>query len=916
MLLTTKFFTPRRQPQFVPRPRLMRQLDVGLTGALILVSAPPGFGKTSLVADWLHSRTVREGASEICSQAWLSLDEQDNDPARFLHYAVAALQRVDCHIGERIVSLLQSTQPPKVEELTTLLVNDLARIERPFLLTLDDYHVIHNLAIHQAITFLIENMPAGGRLVIITRSDPPLPLARWRARRELSEVREQDLRFSPDETVRYFAQNAPIGLADSMSEHDLHALAARTEGWVAGLQLAAISLAEHPNPGEFVRAFTGAHAMIVDYLTEEVIHQQPAEIQAFLLQTSVLDRLSAPLCAAVMGLGAGDVHASQQTLERVERANLFLIPLDNERRWYRYHHLFAEMLRRASRRADPVTIAQRHERASIWYEAQRLRDEAIHHALAGEAYERAGRLIEADAERLLLRGEAVTLVSWLDRLPPAELLRRPRLCIARAQMHMLFHQLDAAEAAVAAAVDRLATDTAVEGDSLLGEILVLRANIALNRSRLDEAIHLGEEALAQLPADRLHRRAESLLYIAIAYVWQARYTHAQRYYAEAAKVAILAGSPLYAIQAMVYLAQLYRFQAKIDLAHRQLQDAAEYAASQRIDGLPLMAAYHVNLADLFYEQNQLAKATEAVVEGVTCARQAQNVRTLVGAHAKLLRIQYAQGDREAVAATCSFLREQIGQHDFPAQIVYDTWLELARVAVRSGDLETARRWAKLCGLSADAPQCATRESEYTNLARLLAAQGNPEAALRLLAQVVESAQTLGKQTAQVEALAVISIVMRQAGERVGALRILEQVIRLAAPTGLVRTLIDEGEPMQRLLAELRLRLAAPNLVTYVERLLDVFEPQETPTPPASEQSTLHTAIRSLVAPLSEREMEVLQLVATGCSDREIADRLVVVVGTVKRHLNNIYGKLLVHSRTQALARARELGLLEGAGVHM
>jgi LuxR family maltose regulon positive regulatory protein len=608
MLLTTKLFFPRSQPQLIARPRLHAALTAGLQGKLIIVTAPPGFGKTTLVADWLdHFRLgildfgswhAANPKSKIINpkSTWLSLDEQDNDPVRFLSYLVAALQKVAPGVGGSVQHLLGGVQPPTLIDAATLLLNDLAALEESLLLVLDDYHLIQNPLIHGAMTFLVEHLPPALRLLITSRADPPFPLARWRVRRELCELREQELRFTTAETQAFLQQT--LGLELTSSEIDT--LEQRTEGWIAGLQLAALSMNGRTNRRDFVQALTGNHAYIMDFLSEEVLLRQPQPIQDFLLRTAILDRLSGPLCAWLMEMNTSGA-TTQLLLEQLERQRLFLSPLDNERRWYRYHHLFADLLRSRLWQSAPELARQLHRRASDWFAGHGQWHEAIHHALQAHDHLHAADLIEAQVEPLTKRGEHHTLASWIEQLPADMVTARPRLGVAYAFHQLLTHQLERAELALQGVGAALAQGH----DPLRGEYLTLKASIAVRRNHFAQAEAWAQEAMALLPATNQTLQARLLVILGIAAYYRDDHEQAMAAFAHGGRLALTAGDLHTALNALSNEALMRSLRGELRRAVATFRHILQIASERGAERLSNIAVVHGYLADVLHELNDL-----------------------------------------------------------------------------------------------------------------------------------------------------------------------------------------------------------------------------------------------------------------------------------------------------------------------
>ena len=893
-LLPTKLHVPRLRPSLVPRAHLVERLEQGADRALTLVSAPAGFGKTTLLAQWLME-------SEI-PVAWLSLEAEDNDPTRFLSYLIAALQTLDAQVGTTALEMLHTPQPVPPETVLAVLTNDL--MERGggnVALVLDDYHVITNENIQRGMTFLLEHLPPQLHLILASRADPPLPLARLRAQGQLTEVRVADLRFGTAEASAFL--QGVMGL--DLEEEAVAILKQRTEGWIAGLQLAALSLQGRTDVSAFLAAFSGSYRYVLDYLSEEVLARQDAAVLQFLLHTCLLERLSGSLCDAVR-----EQEGSQAMLEALERANLFVIALDDERSWYRYHHLFAEVLRGHLQQADSSLMPVLHRRASAWYEQHELPIEAVRHALAIPDVELAARLIEPIALSVAFQGQIYTVLGWLKTLPEALIRAHPLLCISYAALLTFTNQLEAAGARVKEAEQGIQELPAERAQIILGWVLATRAAIDALSGNIELAVSLAHQALALLPeADRRGALATTIR----AYLVSGDVTPAAEREVTAAVAWIRASSHLFATEiSLCLLARLHVLQGRLR------QAAATYAqVMQVVPGPEVLQTmysslfYYFSLGDLLCECNDLEAAERHLVQGMALVNGTLTLEPFVAilGYAALARLQQAQGNGREARATLDALAQVAGQRHFPPHLLTQVAAVRAQLDLAQGNVVAAIRWADTSGLSAsdiDLPYA--RERDYLTLARVRLAQGRDDPAapflqdvLHLLDRLRESAEAKARMNSVLEILVLRALAQEAQGDQMAALSTLERALVFAAPEGYMRLFVDEGEPM---LALLRLAQARSSVPGYVATLLPAFGEQQASTlPPPSPRPG------SLVEPLTEREREVLHLLLAGASNREIAGRLVVSVNTVKRHVYNLCGKLGVQSRTQAIARARTLDLL-------
>ncbi|MBN1284737.1 MAG: hypothetical protein JXB47_05000 [Anaerolineae bacterium] len=880
-LLATKLYIPPARPEAVPRPHLIERLDAGRQRKLILISAPAGFGKTTLLSAWR-----RQNAAPA---AWLSLDAGDNDRVRFLAYVVAALQTVEPGIGEAALSMLQAPQPPPVDVILTRFINEIARLPGHFALILDDYHVIEAQPIHDAITFLLDHQPPQMHLVIATRADPPLPIARLRGRDQLVELRAADLRFSVEEAGEFLSRVTGSTLAPD----DIAALAARTEGWIAGLQMAAVSMQGRDIPG-FVAAFAGSHEYIVDYLTDEVLNRQSEDLKAFLLQTCILDRLTAPLCDAVTGQGGG-----QQTLEHLQNANLFIVPLDDRREWYRYHRLFADLLRQRLQQTQPDRVPALHRRASLWYEQHGYTAEAIDHALDGADSERAARLVEQAAERTLMRSEYATFMKWIEALPEVMVRTRPLLCAYHAGALLLSGRpVDAVEA-------RLRDAAAGDSSGLVaGALVVFDAMRAIFHGDISGFIALSHRALELLPEDNLVFRSAVTRNLGAAYTMTSDVETAIRLFDEVVRIGRQTGNLASTVITLNRLAALYKIKGQLHKTREINEQALALAVDKQGRRLPIASLALVSLGDVMREWNDLETAARFALEGIELAGQWAEIWNL-GSYIILARIRQAQGDAEGAGAAIQRARQLA--REFDASELDDVWVDMyhARLQLTQGNLEAAEQWvARAAQASQSKPDFdfyILQEFEQTTQARLRIAQARYGEALALIEPLLQAAERLKRAGIALELWALKALARHGQGDTGGALAALGRALALGEPEGYARVFIDEGEPMASLLYEAAAHGVAPE---YAGRLLAAFAGSAPlPAHPHAPDSG------EMIEPLSERELEVLRLLAEGFSNREIAEKLFLSPNTVKRHNGSIYGKLGVGSRTQAIARAKALGIL-------
>lgn len=898
VLLATKLRLPRQRTGTVPRSRLSHRLTEATTRELTLVCAPAGSGKTTLLADW--ARTARQPV------AWLSLDEGDNDVVRFWRYVAAALDQLHGGIERQLAARLAGPRSFHPDMVMATLVNTLTALPDAALLVVDDYHMIDAPAVHGSLTRLLELLPPQLRVVLASRAEPPLPLGRWRARGQLAELRTADLAFRADEAAALLSGIAGAALDDDAVD----ALTRRTEGWVAGLQLAGLSLRDHPDPDRFVETFSGSHRHVLDYLAEEVLARQPDEVVGLLLETSVLDQVCGPLAQVVTGRGD-----SQQLLEQIERANLFLVPLDDVRGWWRYHRLFADLLQARLVHEQPGRVPELHRAAAAWWEGHDSEagqpqwpaaGHAIRHALAAGDPGWAARLVERHFDAAFHRAEETTLARWLAAMPDATVGSRPRLLVIRAFLALLGGRLDETEQLIADAESTLETagDESFEPSvgraksmvaNLPAAVAVLRAQLARFRGDTDGAIANGRRARAALTSADRALGAVVDWQLAVADWLQGRVRDAERKLRELVSVQ-RAGSfrstwPHYDL-GQVLLAQ-GRLDAALEVFEQVIEDP----------GLG-----HVGVAEVGFARDELDAALDHATAGVEACRLLAHDLPLAIALAMLARVRQARGDPEGAAKAIDEAARVVPAGDVTA-LVNPVPTERARLLLARGEVSEAARWAGVGGWDALDDLSYQREREHLVTARLLLAQGRPDQASALLERLHGPAVAQDRTGSVIEVQALRALSLGAAGDEASALSVLADAVALAQPEGHVRVFTQDGAPMADLLARLvtsgRLDpvIDAP-AAGHVGRLLRSVRRA---SPSAADHA--RGAAPGLVAPLTDRELEVLELLAAGSSNQQIADRLVVALVTVKKHVSNLLTKLGAANRTEAVARARGLGLL-------
>ena len=873
-LLQTKLHIPRTRPNLVLRPRLIARLDDALRRQhrLVLVSARAGSGKTTLVSEWLHKQNR--------PSVWLSLDAQDNDPLRFFSYLVEALRQLDLTIHSIEWENLEHPHP---EVLVTGLINDILASAISFTLVLDDYHIIENDWIHRVIEFLIEHQPPEMHLLLTTRIDPPLPLAQLRARGQLTEIRDRDLLFTEEEAADFFNQVMELELPATV----VAAIERRTEGWIAGLQMAAISIQGHKQGGDldaFLEGFGGTNRFVLDYLMEEVLNQQSPGIQDFLMETSILDQMCGELCDAVR---LDETADSQSVLFQLERSNLFVIPLDDERRWYRYHHLFADLLQSILRqRRAAEQIRELHRRASFWYEGKQLLGDSMSHIMAAQDFERAASMIDDNIVGLIdvyARGKVPLLLHWVEKLPEEIRRSRPWLDVYRANMLALSLQLDEVEP-ILDSVEQRVDRSSSRAPDILGHVAAVRAYAANVRGDVEHAIEMADLVKIYLPGqENLIARATAAYALADTYSATDRIDSASQALLDLIRIGEKTGQLLIIVPASCELAALKRIQGRFHDAENLLSKAYQWLVERNGLDSRVRCSYEFAITDLLRERNQLDAAHEHVMTGLDY-RSRLGGYNVIGDLA-LMHVLQAQGDTEGALKALHAAERAV--QIYPFQLALMIEFKTARVIqwLAAGDVEMASRWAKECNNGS--------EQEQIALARLRLAQGRISDAQTILVKQGSLAERGGRIGRLIEILALQAIALDAQGQAAEAEVALSQALSFALPEGYTRVFLDLGQPLYKVLQ--RLTKGVIDAGGEIRALLNAFP-----------QTRVGDA---LIDPLTARELEVLQLLAEGLSNKEIASRLVVAPGTIKQHLKNICRKLGVHGRMQAVRRGRELKLL-------
>ncbi len=893
-LIRTKLRQPFTRQELVPRPRLHEQVALGLSRPLTLIAAPAGFGKTTLAA----------AAIAGCKMpvAWLSLDQNDSQIGRFLSYLLAALAIAVPAIGGETARLAALAGMPP-EAVLTNLINELDGIGSEIALVLDDYHAIHSQAVHEAVTFLLEHCPTTFHLVIISRSDPPLPLARLRARGQLLELRAADLRFNEPEAAQFL--NQVMGLR--LDPQSIAVLEERTEGWIAGLQMAALSMRDGKDTAGFIEGFSGANRYILDYLLEEVLDSQPPEIQRFLLRTSVLERLTAPLCDAVLDV---EGSASATTLERLERANLFLMLLDDERKWYRYHRLFADLLRARLNQANPALSGPLQSRAAAWCEQNGLAAEAVSYALAAKDYPRAGELVAKYWGDFAAEGQIETLWSWLAALPEDAIRSSAALGVACCWVLWLNGRIDAIEPHLMDA-ERALGQTALTGEPdlmLPTMIAVLHSIVARHHNDFASASAYAESALAQLPQNLppdlgVNLRTLIFLALASAYDGAGDLERAAAAYAEVYRLSRIVKSAT-GVGITYRLIGVLRLLGRLKEAETVCREALQFFAEQGIAGLPAAGILHLSMAEVLMEKNELEAAQDHLRRGKELGKHSGRFDAVRNA-APFVHLRLALGDADGALAAVEEAEAALGEARPPLAEAELLALK-ARVLIQKGALPQAGQCAQEAVRLAGPDQGQTGQTVALAAARAHAALVRPQEAVALLNRSLSTAEERGLPGEAIELLILRGLTLQRQGEIRQAQADLERALVMAEPRGFIRVFLNEGQPLRTLLEQWAAHAAPGSVRDYALRLLSQFE-----VPPQSTAISEESAAPNdnLIEPLSQRELEVLQQMAQGLTNQQIAKSLVVAPGTIKAHAASIYRKLDVANRTEAAARARELGIL-------
>jgi len=891
-LLKTKLFVPPPRSNWIKRRHLLKRMDEGFVRKFTLISAPAGFGKTTLLVDWVLSQKK--------PVAWFSVDKGDSDPLQFLTYVILGLQTLESAIGKSALTILQSPQPQPIEAILVNLINDLVRIQYDMALVLDDYHLVNTRQIHDLIEFLLENMPERMHLIMATREDPPLdPLARLRSQDQLLELRAADLSFSVEEIQSFFNKSLELHL----TTNDIHLLETRTEGWIAGLQLVALSLRGREDPSSFLRQFKGDNRYIADYLTGEVLSRQPQQIRNFLTQTSILKHLSAPLCNAVT-----QQENSEQILLTLERANLFIVPLDDESCWYRYHQLFADLLQQRLHHNQKKLVTELHNRACQWHMKHGDKTEAVDHAFSAQNYVLAGQLIEEIAETDWDRSQESLLLFWLRKLPIEQLEDNPRLCIYYARELFKNGDLDNSEQKLQIAEQVLESSSigASQKKELHGRIAVIRAYISSRTGNVPRIIQFSNRALELLPEKDAMWRGVAATTLGFAYSWigSGDLPKAQQAFSEAQRICQAGGNIYFNIFVRGCLGSILMMRGRM----KQAKDVCELSLSlAKENGLlqtGIVGGLYSTLGMILCEWNDLEEGVHLIKRGVELSERGQDPVSVASCRINLVRASIYRGDFTTVSVEMENLNKSLISFRLPPWITNTIAAFNAFGFLHSGNFNAAMQWVAERKLSPDGELSNLHELEYIALAHALIAQNKLHEADRLFGRLLEHAEAGDRVYIMIELWLGRMLLYMAMQDDDAALGAMKTALALAEPGGLIMIFASKGKPVTDFLEKIVATknqfskdMEAVFSLSFARKILSVCK------------SVKPENAGDFLDPLSRRELEVLNLIAAGLSNKEISERLFISLNTVKTHTKNINSKLNANNRTRAIARAKELGFL-------
>ena len=877
-LLSTKIFIPPPIPNHVLRSSLLKLLDQSFNKKLFLLSAPAGFGKTTLVRDWIDRGNYQA--------AWLSLDAGDNDLIQFLRYLVFSLRTIFPDIGERAAQVIQFAQNTSIDFIMTTLINEIFATKKDFILVLDDYHVIENPGIDDAIIFLLENLPTNMHLIMTTREDPQLPVARLRARSQLAELRVSDLRFSQSEVAEFLNEIMNLQISDE----DIIALESRTEGWIAGLQLAAISMQSYTDRNDFIQSFSGSHHFVMDFLVQEVLNFQSEKIQDFLVKTSILDRMNGELCDAL--LSDPDL-SGQEVLEYLYQVNLFIIPLDNERRWYRYHHLFLDLLRQRltekfSKKIseDRSILDDLHRRASQWFQKSGFYSEAFQHAVDSNDIGLAEKLLAGNGMPLQYRGVMLPVMNWLSSLPEETMYARPLLWVTYAStLSMLGKPVDNIESILQFAESRLrGLEEDATNQDAIGQIAAIRSMMAIPQNQMATVISEANRALNLLHPENLPVRTNVSWILGYVHQVQGNLDEAEKAYRQAFSVSMTTKNIVMSIATTIGLGQISECRNHLNQAHNYYKEVITLAGEPP---LPYACEAFVGLARIAFEQNKLDAVEIYAQQSLKLAKQLPNVHTPISCYLILACLHKAKGDLKKADEAINKAEVFAEQNNF-LQRIPEIAANKIGILLNKGESNLAHYLAEQNNLP-------------SSLARVKIELGNFEEALKIVRSHRKEMEAKAERREFLEAMVIESLCNFYLGEQQKANTFLNQALSEAKQGEFIRFFLNEGENMFKLLSD---GLVEPHLLSYRESLLAEFDIS---IDERGKRGIISQS--SLIEPLSEREIEILRLIAQGCSNQVISNKLFLSLNTVKGHNRNLFGKLNVKNRTEAVVRARQLGIL-------